>query len=231
MASILLIETATGVCSIGLSRDGQLLALQQAEEPYQHARRITLLIEAVLREAGTELAALDALALSSGPGSYTSLRVGTATAKGIGFAIGTPLLAIDTLQSLALAARYEGDGEKILYAPMIDARRQEVYTALYDGDNRLVSPTAPHILGPDSFSRWREQGYRIVVCGDGTAKCRELLGADHPGFLYREEVQCRAGNLLPLAEKAWQEGAFADLAYYEPNYLKPPNVTRPRPRL
>lgn len=229
MATILLLETATERCSVGLATDGQLIALREADEVYQHAARITLLIEETLSEAGQALAAIDAIALSSGPGSYTSLRVGTSTAKGIGFALQKPLIAVDTLAALARAARHPDDATDTLYIPMIDARRMEVYTAIYDHQGQeLLSPHAA-VIQSDSFAFYRKQGHPIVFCGNGAEKCQSVLSG--PDLRYRTNTVCSAAHLSVLAEQAFEQMEFKDLAYYEPHYLKPPNVTRPRSRL
>jgi tRNA threonylcarbamoyladenosine biosynthesis protein TsaB len=129
MANLLLMETATGICSIGISKNDQVVALKAADKAYQHTTVITLLIQEVLDMAEMQLTDLDAIALSNGPGSFTSLRVGSATAKGICYSLNKPLIAVDTLQSLALASKNKLQIDAI-YIPMIDARRMEVYTAV-----------------------------------------------------------------------------------------------------
>ncbi len=224
MALLLLIETATDLCSIGISDGLELLSLQQAPEGYQHAGQITLLIERGLQEAGLTLADIEGLALSSGPGSYTSLRVGAATAKGICYALDKPLVAVDTLQSLALAALRQ-EREEALYFPMIDARRMEVYTAGFDAANECISPPQAMVVEPDSFSAYLQAGQTIVLAGNGAAKCQGSL--PNEGIIYTS-IFCSAAHLLPLALPAFEAGRFADPAYYSPFYLKPPNITVPK---
>jgi tRNA threonylcarbamoyladenosine biosynthesis protein TsaB len=224
MALLLLIETATDLCSIGISEGLELLSLQQAPEGYQHAGQITLLIERCLQEASLALADIDGLAMSSGPGSYTSLRVGAATAKGICYALDKPLVAVDTLQALALAALRQ-EREEALYFPMIDARRMEVYTAGFDAANECISPPQAMVVEPDSFSAYLQAGHIIVLAGNGAAKCRSSLPQE--GILYTSIV-CSAAHLLPLALPAFEAGRFVDPAYYSPFYLKPPNITVPK---
>lgn len=227
MPLLLLIETATDVCSIGLSRGGELLSMHDAEEGYQHAAQVTLLISRCLAEAGLALTALDAVALSSGPGSYTSLRVGAATAKGICFSLDKPLAVVDTLQALALACLRK-EREEALYYPMIDARRMEVYTAGFDAANERLEKPKAIIVEEHTFEEQLRAGRRIVLCGNGAEKCRAVLPA---GDILYSPVRCSAAHLLPLALLSYERGEFEDVAYYSPFYLKPPNITRPKPRL
>lgn len=224
MALLLLIETATDICSIGISDGLQVLSLHDAPEGYQHAARITLLIEKCLEEAGCTLPELDGVALSSGPGSYTSLRVGAATAKGICYSLDKPLLVVDTLQSLALATLKQ-EREEAAYFPLIDARRMEAYTAGFDAANERLTETEAIILTENSFSEYLIAGQTLVLSGNGAEKCRAVL--PQQGVLY-SSVRCSAAHLAPLALPAFENGTFADVAYYSPFYLKPPNITRPR---
>ena len=141
MALILNIETATDICSISLSKGQDIIGIKKATEAYQHASKITLLISACFEGTNYKLNDLDAIAISKGPGSYTALRIGTATAKGICYTLQKPLIAVDSLQALALATM-DIDDQKALYIPMIDARRMEVYTAIFDNQNQEI--IAPH---------------------------------------------------------------------------------------
>jgi tRNA threonylcarbamoyladenosine biosynthesis protein TsaB len=224
MARLLLLETATDICSIGISDGLELLSLQQAPEGYQHAGQITRLIERCLEEASLSLPELDGLALSSGPGSYTSLRVGAATAKGICYALDKPLVAVDTLQALALAALRQ-EREEALYFPMIDARRMEVYTAGFDAANELIAPPQAMVVAADSFAAYLQAGHAIVLAGNGAEKCRAVLPTED---LFYTGIVCSAAHLLPLALPAFEAGRFADPAYFSPFYLKPPNITVPK---
>lgn len=228
MALLLCIETATEVCSVGLSLDGALLSRHNSTAPYAHAANITLLIDACLKSAGKGIAALDGVAVSSGPGSYTALRVGTAAAKGICFAQNIPLLSVSTLQSLALASRRAEDGPETRYCPMIDARRMEVYTALFDDRGRELQPPHALVLGEEQLQALLEAGNRVVLSGNGAHKAQGLLPASQAAF---RPVVCDAAHLAPLAEEAFGRQAFEDIAYYAPRYLKPPNITKPKKRL
>ncbi len=227
MALILHIETATDICSIGLSRSHQLISLHNAAAGYQHAAQITLLIQRCLEQGGVKMEELDALSLSSGPGSYTSLRVGAATAKGICYSLDKPLIVVDTLQALALASLKQ-EREEALYYPMIDARRMEVYTAGFDAANEQVEEAQAIIVDEGAFREQLQAGHRIVLSGNGAEKCREVLPEED--IIY-SSVHCSAAHLLPLALIAYEQERFEDPAYYSPFYLKPPNITKPRPRL
>jgi tRNA threonylcarbamoyladenosine biosynthesis protein TsaB len=225
MPLILNIETATDICSIGLAQEGQLLSLQESSEGYQHASQITLLIEQCMKEAGCRLSEIDAVAVSTGPGSYTSLRVGTSTAKGICYALDKPLIAVNTLQSLALASREGAASPNSLFCPMIDARRMEVYTALFDGQLREVRPLQALIVEENSFDIFFEKNIPILFSGNGAPKCKEVIR--HPLATFSDQI-CSARHLFPLAAKHYQQGFFVDIAHYTPNYFKAPNITKPR---
>jgi tRNA threonylcarbamoyladenosine biosynthesis protein TsaB len=227
MANLLLMETATGICSIGISKNDQVVALKAADKAYQHTTVITILIQEVLDMAEMQLTDLDAIALSNGPGSFTSLRVGSATAKGICYSLNKPLIAVDTLQSLALASKNKLQIDAI-YIPMIDARRMEVYTAAYDHNNVLLEPLQAMIVNPDRFDKWLKEGKKIVLCGDGAEKCKTILSNDDIVF---DDTVCSAAFLLPLANQQFQKADFEEVAYYSPTYLKPPNITRAKKRL
>lgn len=224
MPLILNIETATEVCSIGLSKGEQIIALKESHEKYSHASQITLLIQDCLSEAGHRLAELDAVAISKGPGSFTALRIGTATAKGICYSLDKPLIAIDTLQAIALGC-FLKEKKEALYAPMIDARRMEVYTALFDAHNQPLEAAKALIVDDQAFTEQKEAGQAIVFCGNGSGKCKGVLQSDHFSF---SQTLCSAAHMAPLSAKAFTAKQFEDLAYFEPFYLKSPNITTPK---
>src|SRR6476661_4332435 len=149
MALILLLETATSVCSVAVAEDGKLLAIHEESEKNIHATHLTLFIENVMQQAGRSLSDLDAIAVSMGPGSYTGLRIGVSTAKGLCYAMDKPLIGINTLESMAAVI---ANSSTSLYVPMIDARRMEVYTAVYDADLKEILPTQAMILDEQSFA-------------------------------------------------------------------------------
>jgi tRNA threonylcarbamoyladenosine biosynthesis protein TsaB len=228
MAKILLIETATEVCSTAMIADGQLCALQEVMQATSHVSLLTLQIERCVQESGIALADLDAVAVSQGPGAYTALRVGTAVAKGICYALDKPLIAINTLEALANAS-LTGQ-EAALALPMIDARRQEVWTAAYDTRMRLCAPAQSLIFEHNSFDFFLEKidpngvFSEIIVSGNGSKKL-ESGSFNNKAVTYSKIIQCSAAYLKPLAEKYWANKIFADTAYFEPFYMKPPNIT------
>ncbi len=224
MPVILHIETATDVCSIGISRGDKLLALHESLDFNNHAARITLMIEACMQDAQIQWSDLDAIAISSGPGSYTGLRIGVSTAKGICYAQGKPLIAIDTLQTLALAAHEASDPPNTLYCPMIDARRMEVYAAIFDVQGNLVQPPAAIRVEHDTFQSFFAAGRTLIFSGNGAEKCKPFFTVPQAHF---RSVLCSAKHLIQLAVQAFQKKKFADVAYFEPFYLKPPNITTP----
>lgn len=228
MALILLIETATEICSVGISQDGNVLVQLQADNNFQHGQQITRLIQSCTKAAKIELAEIDAVAISKGPGSYTALRIGAATAKGICYALDKPLIAVDTLQALALASSRQNKVENALYAPMIDARRMEVYTAFYDDKGTELIPPHALIVEADSLNEHIDAGKTIILSGNGAEKCRSVLPQQK---VLIEPIFCSAALLSPIAEKKWKASSFESIAYYSPFYLKPPNITTPKKRL
>ena len=221
MPLILNIETATEICSVCISRGATILSTQESADAYSHASVITLLIEACATEAGVSLKDLDAIAVSSGPGSYTALRVGAAAAKGICYALDKPLIAVKTLEALAYAARADKEGGAF-YIPMIDARRMEVYTAVYDRTLDQVEDTHNLIFDEDSFLEYFKQNEPIVFCGNGAAKSKPLF--ESKNVLY-SNIMCSAKHLVPFSVKAFDQQIFSDIAYYTPAYFKAPNIT------
>ena len=225
---ILSIDTATKICSVSIAKAGQVLTVQEDTAGFNHASQLTTLIQKACEAAQIQLADLDAVAVSIGPGSYTGLRIGLSTVKGICFALNKPLIAIDTLEALFSASKLATDFENALYAPMIDARRMEVYTVFYNGNDEVVQPNQSFIIDENSFSKQLSQYDKIVLSGDGAEKCKAILNSEQ--FHYTEII-CSAKHLAPLAFTAFQNKDFADLAYVEPTYFKPPNITKPKSRL
>jgi len=256
MAIILNIETATSVCSVAIADKGKIIATQESEESNVHAEKLAVFIEEALKKAALTLKELDAIAIGSGPGSYTGLRIGTSTAKGLCYGLNKPLISVPTLKAMAVAASspsssplegrhginlltpnpsagpssspLEGrHGKDILYCPMIDARRLEVYTALYDETGKEILPVQAKILDEHSFEEQLKTN-TIAFFGDGMQKMRELF-ASAPAplnlplrgeVIWMENIKATAGNMVMLAEEAFNAKQFSDLAYYEPFYLK-----------
>lgn len=216
MPLILNIETATQVCSVGLSEGNEILSIRESREKNIHAASVTVFIEEVLREAGREMRDLDAVAVSMGPGSYTGLRIGVSVAKGICYALGIPLIAVPTLQAMALRARSTTEGDSLL-CPMIDARRMEVYTAIFDQNNLEVRPTEALIIDEHSFTTELQES-TISYFGDGAEKCRKIL--DSSGMVYLPDIYPSARDIAVLAFEKFTDSKFEDVAYFEPYYLK-----------
>lgn len=219
MALILNLETATEVCSVALARNGKLLSIKESASGYTHSENITIFIEEVLREAGVALTDLDAIAVSKGPGSYTGLRIGVSTAKGLCFALEKPLLAINTLLSLAnnfLKINNKQQTSNLL-CPMLDARRMEVYCAVYDSNLNEVEPTAAIVIEKNSFENILRTN-TVYFFGSGAAKSKSVL--QHQKAVFVDGVYCSATSLIALSEKLFHEKKFEDAAYFEPFYLK-----------
>jgi tRNA threonylcarbamoyladenosine biosynthesis protein TsaB len=230
MSYILNIDTATDICSIAVSQAGKILSLVE-EANNNHASRITLMIEEALKEAKINIKDLAAVAMSNGPGSYTSLRVGTSTAKGICYALDIPLIAVDTLTSLAYAALKEMEVENALYCPMIDARRMEVYMILFENEGsllKIVEPLNNVIIDENAFQNYFEEGKKIVLTGNGAAKCMAVI--NNANILHVDK-SCSAQHLIPLSTEAFLKGEFVDVAYHTPQYLKSPNITTPKVKM
>jgi tRNA threonylcarbamoyladenosine biosynthesis protein TsaB len=228
MSYILNIDTATDICSIAVSDAGKMLSLIEKAHN-SHASQITLMIDKALSEAKISIKDLAAVAMSNGPGSYTSLRVGTSTAKGICYALDIPLIAIDTLTSLAYAAFEEMEVENALYCPMIDARRMEVYMILLgkntEGVLKIIEPLNNVIIDENAFQRYFEEGKKIILTGNGAAKCIKVINSVN---IMHVDKSCSARNLIPLSTEAFLKKDFVDVAYHTPQYLKPPNITKPK---
>ncbi len=222
---LLSIETATEICSVCLSRGSMILAEQEAVDSYQHIEAITILIQQTMDEAAIPLSAIDAIVISEGPGSYTALRVGAATAKGICYALDKPLIAVSTLKSLAW--RMQSSSKDGFFIPMIDARRMEVFAALYNSKLEEIEKPFALIVTEETMEAYSSVTKPVFYGGSGAAKCKETLGE---GFVFKE-VQCNANNLVSLGIEKYKKKEFVDLAYFSPFYLKPPNITVSKKKL
>lgn len=218
MARIILIETSTALCSAALVEDGKLTAYRESETPRAQAALTAPFVKEVLDARGLKVRDCDAVCVSKGPGSYTGLRVGVSTAKGLCFGAQKPLIAIGTLDTLVAQATDEGllpEGCRYV-VPMVDARRMEVYAAVFTPDGQQLTETAPQIVGADSFAAQLEEG-PVLFIGDGALKCRDVLTHANAHF-----AQCcpKASAMLRPAVAAYDEKRFEDIAYFEPFYLK-----------
>lgn len=232
MAKILLIETATEVCSAAVAVDGTTVSLAEESGQPNHAAALTLLIRECTRQAGLSLSDLDAVAVSRGPGSYTSLRVGAAVAKGICYALDKPLIAIDTLRTLAtesLRVFTGNDVAKVVFMPMLDARRKEVWTAVFDHNLRELLPAQPLVLEHEMFKNFMlplpdfSSEHVLVISGNGSEK---MMNAHiFENAVFSSVRSCSATQMASIAERIFQNADFQDTAYFEPYYMKPPNIT------
>lgn len=242
MATILNIETATSICSVAIGIDGKCVALKESNEGRTHAEFITVFIDEVIKTAGIEYKDLDAIAVSSGPGSYTGLRIGVSTAKGLCYALSKPLIAVETLEALAWGAckRFEEieknislmepsvfdyGPDEILFCPMIDARRMEVYTCLYYTDLEIFKPVSSEIISRGSYFDILQE-HKIIFFGDGMPKCRDFLWENNAHFF--KDLLSSASNMISLSDWKFKKKEFEDLAYFEPFYLKEVNITKPK---
>ena len=220
MENIILIETSTALCSTALAENGVLTSYRESSAPKAHASLTAVFIQEMLEERGLTLADCDAVCVSQGPGSYTGLRVGVSTAKGLCFGSGKPLIAVGTLDTLVAQASSvipsgaEGSPYRFII-PMIDARRMEVYSAVFE-DGKQITETAPAIIDENSFAEYLEQGPCLFI-GDGAGKCADVI--KHPDAHF---IQCwpKASAMLEPALRAYKEKRFEDVAYFEPFYLK-----------
>ena len=215
MAIILNIETATKNCSVSLAQDGVILALVELNENnFSHAEKLHTFILETLKNAEKKMQDIDAVAVSSGPGSYTGLRIGVSAAKGLCFALDKPLISITTLSSLANAIVVDkGD----LIVPLLDARRMEVYSAVYSFEKKLIREIQAQIIDENSFSEYLENG-KTYFLGDGALKCKEHI--HHENAIFLEGYFPSAKEMVGLSFEKFINNDFEDVAYFEPFYLK-----------
>lgn len=223
MTRILLLETSAATLSVALAQDGKVVADRICTEPRMQSSLTAPLVKEVMDEAGIGFDALDAVCVSKGPGSYTGLRVGVSTAKGIAFGSDIPLLAVDTLDILVSSvmersprASHGRDDSPLYIVPMIDARRMEVYTAVYNAAGERLTPIEAKVVEAGSYDEYLAKG-KVLFIGDGALKCKDVITSANAEF--REAVPL-ASAMAPLAFKAFNERRFEDVAYFEPFYLK-----------
>jgi tRNA threonylcarbamoyladenosine biosynthesis protein TsaB len=218
MPALLLIETATGMCSVALSVDGEITALHEKNEGQAHARLVPFFMEQCLRDSGRDWLSLDGIAVSKGPGSYTGLRIGVAAAKGACFAAGIPLIAINTLQSMVCVLANNEAFHGYWFCPMIDARRMEVYTAFFNESKEMQGPVSAEIIGPEFIAKF-PQDRNLVFFGDGMSKSRPLLESV-TNAVFVNGFTPSATGMNQLALDAYKKGVFEDVNHFEPFYLK-----------
>ncbi len=227
MATILSIETATPVCSCALSRDGEILLSRENRDGQLHAALLGVFVNEIMEYIRQNRLSLDAVAVSSGPGSYTGLRIGVSEAKGLSYGLGIPMIAIPTAKVMASMMIGRQDAG-VLLCPMIDARRMEVYATIFDNSLNIVRETKADIVESGSYARLLEK-HKIAFFGNGAEKCKEVI--THPNAIFIDEVSPLATGMLPLTEEAFAAGNFVDSAYFEPFYLKEFVATVPKNKI
>ena len=215
MALILLIETATKSCSVSLSSANKIIGCkEEVNEQYSHAEKLTIFITELFKTQDFTIKDLDAVAVSKGPGSYTGLRIGVSTAKGLCYALDIPLISVSTLKAMAfrMAQKEESD----LYCPMIDARRMEVYNAFYNSTNKEIRGIQADII--EGYSYQKELEKKVLFFGDGAEKCKQTI--QHPNAKFLDDIFPSSKDMLEIANEKFAEKDFEDIAYFEPFYLK-----------
>ena len=228
MSYILHLETSTRICSVALAENDKLIAIKETSVTNSHSSVITIFVEEVLNTAKINLQKLDAVCVSMGPGSYTGLRIGVSTAKGYCYALNIPLIAINTLHSMANAYSFEFLSEisaDTILCPMIDARRMEIYSALFNNKGGFLRDTAAEIIDENSFVEILSKN-KVHFFGDGAQKCKESLS--HNNAIFNDNFEVSAKGMITLAWQKYQAKQFEDLAYFEPYYLKDFIATVPK---
>ncbi|MEX2483052.1 MAG: tRNA (adenosine(37)-N6)-threonylcarbamoyltransferase complex dimerization subunit type 1 TsaB [Brumimicrobium sp.] len=213
MTKLLHIETATKVCSVALSQNGECVSLvEENSENYTHSENLTLFIECAIKEAGWTLSELDAIVVTSGPGSYTGLRIGVSTAKGLCYALNLPLISVGSIESIVAIASEKYIDKSI--CALIDAKRMEVFSAVYDHNGKCVKPLSADIIDENTYNEFMP----FVVCGDGAKKLQEIWREKNASFDLT--VISSAKGQIKIAYEKFSKHLFEDLAYFEPKYLK-----------
>lgn len=233
MALILCIETGTDICSVGIVKDGELISLRESDSGRDHAKKVAVFVDELLTENDIDPQQIDAVAVGEGPGSYTGLRIGISFAKGLCYGLGKPLIAVSSLASLAAVAIEDYNAGIIdienwnsaLLCPMIDARRMEVYTQVFDSQANPLSGITAEVVDENTLAEHRAATDHFVVFGSGAAKCAEILGAE------LIDVTPSVRGMAAIAESKYAANDFADVAYFEPYYLKDFVVTTSKKRL
>jgi len=219
MSTIINIETSTEVCSVALCKDNEVIALKENKEGLNHAKLVTIFVEALLEEAKLDIKEIDAISISKGPGSYTGLRIGVSTAKGLCYGAQIPMIGINTLQAISVEAikRAENIDKDTWFCPMIDARRMEVFCAFFDTNNKQQEDIKAVIVDQDSFKEILNER-KVVFFGNGAEKCKETI--THKNAIFIDNIRNSAANMAALSNEAFKNQSFEDVAYFEPFYLK-----------
>ena len=227
MATILNIETSTEVCSVTIAKNGETLFKKETLEGLSHSELLTVFIEELLAENKFKLNELDAVAVSKGPGSYTGLRIGVSVAKGLCYGLDIPLIAVNSLETMGAFAAFSST-EKMLFCPMIDARRMEVYTALYNANGEEIKPVSAEIIEEDFLTDFLANN-KILFFGNGAEKC--LTKITHANAAFGEPKKTSAQFMQKLTEIKYNKNEFEDVAYFEPFYLKNFVATIPKNKI
>jgi tRNA threonylcarbamoyladenosine biosynthesis protein TsaB len=233
MALILCIETGTDICSVGIVNNGELISLRESDSGRDHAKKVAVFVDELLAENNIDPQQIDAVAVGEGPGSYTGLRIGVSFAKGLCYGLGKPLIAVSSLAALAAVAieDYKAgiidieNWDTARLCPMIDARRMEVYTQVFDSKANPLSSVTAEVVDENTLAEHRAATDHFVVFGSGAAKCAEILGAE------LIDVTPSVRGMATIAEQKFADGDFADVAYFEPYYLKDFVVTTSKKKL
>lgn len=230
MSCILHIETSTSVCSVAVSRNGHVVFAREDFQGQSHAVQLGVFVDEALSFADGNDMPLSAVAVSCGPGSYTGLRIGVSMAKGVCCGRDLPLIGLPTPEVMCVPVLlYRDLPEDALLCPMIDARRMEVYAAVYDRSLNIKREISADIVDENSYLEFLEQGFPVYFFGNGSGKCRDKLNHRNAHFI--ENIHPLANMMPPLAEKAMKHGEYEDVAYFEPFYLKEFIATKPRKQL
>ncbi len=224
MAFILHIETSTPTCSVSISENSEILAVRESHVDKSHAELLAVFIQELFEETGIHPKKLDAVSVSKGPGSFTGLRIGVSTAKGLAYGLNIPLISVNTLEAMAwgmlqsqeFKSTAEPDNNSFL-CPMIDARRMEVYTALFNSKLKVLSKTSALVIDSESFKDWLDQG-KICFFGNGAFKCKDTI--HHNNAIFMSEFNNSSKYMAELAFKSYEAKYFEDVAYFDPYYLK-----------
>ena len=221
---ILGVETSTRSGSVALVKGGQLIGLQHYQIDKSHSALLHEMIDQMINNAGFTLNDLKAIAVSEGPGSYTGLRIGVSAVKGLCYALDLPMIAIHTLEAMAFQVN-KYTAEKTLLCPMIDARRMEVYAAVWDSQMNLITPTAPVIVDENSFAELLSAD-QVLFFGDGSNKCKKVIRSDRAHFL--QDIVPLASDIALMAESKFENQQFVNMVSFEPYYLKEYRIIAPK---
>jgi tRNA threonylcarbamoyladenosine biosynthesis protein TsaB len=235
MALILNIETSTEVCSVSLAENGNLVVLKESNEGFNHSKSLTVFIEELFLEKDLKINSLDAVAVSKGPGSYTGLRIGVSVAKGLCYGLNIPLISVCSLEMMAVHTagnleKYVSERSSLsfLFCPMIDARRMEVYTALYNTEGKEIRPVSAEIIEENFLSELLDK-HQILFFGNGAEKCKDRI--NHQNALFTGPAETSAQFMQAISELKFKKKEFEDVAYFEPFYLKNFVATIPKDKI